>query len=216
MIKDDEYGLAVKNTDMLMREIPPRMAGTMLLWTVQQVEYFTFREVIQMIIWINGAFGVGKTSVAENLSKKLQNSYIYDPENAGGFIWNNTPASMSRKGDFQDIPLWRIINRHMLSYIIKCSDVDLIIPMTMVNKAYYNEIINDVSEAKLTIWHFILTAPRDTIVKRLLGRGESQDSWAVRQMDRCIKGLADMDGIFIDTENRSIDNITDIIIRRIS
>ena len=32
-----------------------------------------------MILWINGAFGSGKSSVAEELSKKVGKSFVYDP-----------------------------------------------------------------------------------------------------------------------------------------
>lgn len=39
-----------------------------------------------MIIWINGSFGVGKTSTAELLKKELDNSIMYDPEEIGGLL----------------------------------------------------------------------------------------------------------------------------------
>ena len=39
-----------------------------------------------MIIWINGAFGSGKTQVAHELKRRLENSFIYDPEQIGYFF----------------------------------------------------------------------------------------------------------------------------------
>ena len=33
-----------------------------------------------MIIMINGAFGVGKTTIANELQTEIQNSMIYEPE----------------------------------------------------------------------------------------------------------------------------------------
>ena len=39
-----------------------------------------------MIIWINGAFGAGKTQAAYELRRRAENAYVYDPENAGYFI----------------------------------------------------------------------------------------------------------------------------------
>jgi len=62
-----------------------------------------------MIIWINGAFGSGKSTTARKLHKLLKGSYIYDPEQIGFFIRKNAPKPFS-KGDFQDIPLWREFN----------------------------------------------------------------------------------------------------------
>ncbi len=35
-----------------------------------------------MIIFINGAFGVGKTTIAENLVSRIPNSLLFDPEEA--------------------------------------------------------------------------------------------------------------------------------------
>lgn len=40
-------------------------------------------HVKRTIIWINGAFGSGKTSVADLLVRNLQNSMIFDPEEIG-------------------------------------------------------------------------------------------------------------------------------------
>lgn len=38
-----------------------------------------------MIIWINGAFGSGKTQTAYELCRRMRGAYVYDPENAGGY-----------------------------------------------------------------------------------------------------------------------------------
>ncbi|HBD65376.1 MAG TPA: tunicamycin resistance protein, partial [Clostridiales bacterium] len=45
-----------------------------------------------MIIWINGAFGSGKTQTANELHRRIKNSYVYDPENIGFFIRDNIPS----------------------------------------------------------------------------------------------------------------------------
>ncbi|MDG3135252.1 adenylyl-sulfate kinase [Streptococcus suis] len=39
-----------------------------------------------MIIWLNGPFGVGKTTLANILHKRIENSYLYDPELLGDFL----------------------------------------------------------------------------------------------------------------------------------
>lgn len=48
-----------------------------------------------MIIWLNGAFGAGKTQTAYELRRRLPGSYVYDPENAGFFIRDNLPPAWS-------------------------------------------------------------------------------------------------------------------------
>ena len=49
-----------------------------------------------MIIWLNGAFGAGKTQTAYELRRRLPGSYVYDPENAGFFIRDNLPPGLGR------------------------------------------------------------------------------------------------------------------------
>lgn len=39
-----------------------------------------------MILWINGAFGSGKTQAAYELNRRLKNSFVYDQENIGYFF----------------------------------------------------------------------------------------------------------------------------------
>ncbi len=36
-----------------------------------------------MIIWINGAFGAGKTALAEELHRRLPDAVLYNPEDVG-------------------------------------------------------------------------------------------------------------------------------------
>lgn len=50
-----------------------------------------------MIIWINGVFSSGKTTISNELNKQLSNSYLYDPENLGDFFRNNLPLSIQKK-----------------------------------------------------------------------------------------------------------------------
>lgn len=58
-----------------------------------------------MIIWINGAFGSGKTALAEELHRRIPDALPFDPEYVGYILIKWAPPADS--GDFQDIPLWR-------------------------------------------------------------------------------------------------------------
>lgn len=51
-----------------------------------------------MIIWINGSFGVGKTTIAQDLKLKIENSIIYDPEKIGEFLFNIMPKKRRFSG----------------------------------------------------------------------------------------------------------------------
>ncbi|MDR2177190.1 MAG: tunicamycin resistance protein, partial [Treponema sp.] len=62
-----------------------------------------------MIIWINGAFGSGKTQTSFEINRRLKNSFVYDPENIGYFFRRNMPKEIT-EGNFQDQILWRTFN----------------------------------------------------------------------------------------------------------
>lgn len=166
-----------------------------------------------MIIWINGAFGSGKSSVAECLSRNIPYSYIYDPENVGYFLWEMFPDEMKRKGNFQHIPIWREINYKTLKHIDSQFDGVIIAPQTIYIKQYYDEIISKFIEDKIQIKHFILSATKQTIINRLMGRGELPNSWAEQHIDKCLKAFeTDITSIKISTDNKDIPEIVNEII----
>ena len=162
-----------------------------------------------MIIWINGSFGVGKTTTAELLKNKLDKSIIYDLEEIGGFLSN---MFNHEKDDFQDYELWRTLNSDILKYLCSIYKI-VIVPMTITNKNYYDEIINGLQTSGIEIKHFILNASRENIIKRLDSRKDSTE-WAYNQVDRCIKELAknQFNAKIINTNNISIEEVTKIII----
>jgi deoxyadenosine/deoxycytidine kinase len=59
-----------------------------------------------MIIFINGSFGVGKSSVAELLIKKVPNSLLFDAEEIG-YMLRKIYKHIDNPEDFQDFPAWR-------------------------------------------------------------------------------------------------------------
>lgn len=163
-----------------------------------------------MIIWINGAFGAGKTQTAYELHRRLADSFVYDPENVGYFIRKNIPKSLSM-GDFQDYPMWRSFSRDMLNYIAANYMGDTIVPMTITNRVYYDEIIGVLSKT-YKIRHVILYASKEELLKRLASRLESRNSWAAQQIDRCIKAFdEDITEVKIHTDNKDICQIVETI-----
>ena len=44
-----------------------------------------------MIIWISGPYGVGKSTLAKVLEKKIENALIFDAEEVGNAVRGNYP-----------------------------------------------------------------------------------------------------------------------------
>jgi adenylylsulfate kinase-like enzyme len=42
---------------------------------------------VPVIIWLNGSFRAGKTTLAEELHRRLPDAVVFDPENVGLMLW---------------------------------------------------------------------------------------------------------------------------------
>ena len=167
-----------------------------------------------MIVWLNGAFGAGKTTAAWELHRRLENSFVYDPENIGFFLRKNMPRECHTE-DFQDMALWRDFNYQILQELHETYGGTVIVPMTLVNPVYYEEIIQRLTEEGVPVVHIILHASRETILRRLkkrsLGR-LSRESFAVEAIGRCqafFDGCAA--GIRIVTDGMTVEQVVERI-----
>jgi hypothetical protein len=89
-----------------------------------------------VIIWINGAFGAGKTTLAEELHGRLPDAVLYDPEDVGLMLWK----WMRPNGDFQHLPSWReLVVATALSLRRHHADT-LIVPMSLIRDGYRAEL----------------------------------------------------------------------------
>lgn len=167
-----------------------------------------------MIIWLNGAFGAGKTQTAHELNYRIPNSIIYDPEQVGFFMNKNMPKAMTT-GDFQDHEIWREVNFKMLKYMHNQFNGTIIVPMTIVNPQYYEEIIGRLKGEGIEVHHFVLWATKETLKQRLKSRFEKKNSWPEQQIERCMEGLKHQifDGN-IDTNNLAIEQVAELIAKK--
>lgn len=164
-----------------------------------------------MIIWINGAFGSGKTQTAYELHRRIAHSFVYDPEEAGYFIRKNMPKDL-QLDDFQDYPMWRTFNYAMLSHISQQYEGIIIVPMTIVHPRYFEEIVGRLRDNGVETHHFALLASKEVLLRRLRSRGDSKHSWPAQQIDRCIEGLSNASfERYIDTNHKTIDDVVEEI-----
>jgi hypothetical protein len=166
-----------------------------------------------MIIWINGTFGAGKTTTAYELQRRLPNSFVYDPERFGFVLMANVPKEIA-KGDFQEYPLWREANFSLLKQLSDEYKGTIIIPMTLTNEEYFEEIIGRLRNTGVEVKHFTLSTKQETVKKRLRGRLEGGNSWAYQQSFVRLEQLAkETFGIHIATDHMSIDEVVEEISR---
>jgi adenylylsulfate kinase-like enzyme len=118
-----------------------------------------------VIIWINGAFGAGKTTLAGELERLLPDAMSFDPEDVGMILRQWVPAPES--GDFQDIPAWRKLVADFANTLIAEYGRPLVVPMTLVNADYREEIFGLIRKAGGRVVHVFLDVPAGELRRRI-------------------------------------------------
>lgn len=129
-----------------------------------------------MIVWINGAFGAGKTSTARELVDLIPNSTLYDPELTGGLLDLLLPKKRREEvDDFQDLPMWRRMVVDTAAALLAEVGGVLVVPMTLIRQEYRDEIFGGLAARRIEVRHVVLT-PEETILRaRLDSRAAGED-----------------------------------------
>ncbi|MBP2476889.1 hypothetical protein JOF53_005761 [Crossiella equi] len=166
-----------------------------------------------MLLWLNGTFGAGKTQVAHEIQRRLPGSHIADPELLGYGLHRMLPRRVRLQEDFQDLPLWRSGTREMLGTVARRVRGTVLVPMTLVNPQYFEEVVGGLRADGHEVGHYTLVVPsRDVLLRRLRSRGETRNSWAAAQYERCAAALADpLFGEHLDTEGLTVAQVAELV-----
>ena len=140
-----------------------------------------------MIVFLNGAFGVGKTTVAERLVERIPNSLLFDAEMAGYFL-RAVVKPVEQPDDFQHLPMWRTLTVMTARWLQERYGRTLIMPMTIWRAAYFDEVMSGLRAFEPKLYHFCLTATEATLTERLRGRGDRPEvlAWCLEQARHCL------------------------------
>jgi hypothetical protein len=166
-----------------------------------------------MIIWINGCYGSGKTQTAKELHRRLSDSVIYDFEKCNSYF--RKAISADAPGLFSpDEQLGRKIIFGLLKQADTINIDYIIVPLTLYNKEYFDEIIGNLRRTKIQVDHYIMGVDKEIQIKRLKERFQNENCWAAKQFDACIKGFNEIGNEgYINTNEIDIDTVVEIIAR---
>ena len=177
-----------------------------------------------MLLWINGPFGGGKSTTARELHGRLPGSLICDPELLGLGLHRMLPAQL--RGDFQDFPAWRQGVYEVLDLALRSADGPVIAPMTLIEPAYFGEIIGRLTDAGHDVRHFALLADVRVIERRLRERavvhaiqrlrGQHvplfRETFAMRKLGLCLSRLSQPEfAIQLRTDHLSVPQVAEAI-----
>jgi broad-specificity NMP kinase len=142
-----------------------------------------------VIIWLNGGFGAGKTTLAEELHRRLPDAVVYDPEEVGLMLWKWVPPN----GDFQHLPSWRELVVATALSLRRHHAETVIVPMSLIRDAYRTEILGGLADASEEVLHVFLEADVDVLRERLNARvTHPGKEWEQAAREFGMTGLDDM------------------------
>lgn len=130
-----------------------------------------------MILLLNGAFGIGKTTAARAFVARSPRTILFDPELIGIPL-----QRLTRVDDFQDLRAWRRLTILGLR-IARLFRPNIIVPMTFTNPAYLEEIRAGLARFEPHVVHVCLVAPEEVVRERL--RGRPRDAWVDGRVAEC-------------------------------
>lgn len=168
-----------------------------------------------MLIWLNGAHGAGKTSVARQILKLRPDARLFDPERIGFLLRRIWPGAVP--DDFKDLPAWRSMTLAALRALAAGPEGgSVIVPMTLSDPRHFTEIVGTLRAEGHEVRHFTLAASPATLRKRLWRRLDWPASrrWAIARSEGVAAALADpLFGVHLDTEQASVPALAAAVLR---
>jgi hypothetical protein len=121
-----------------------------------------------VIIWVNGPFGVGKTTTVTHLRALIPDALVFDTETIGYSI-RPTLAADYPVADFQDWPVWRESVVAVLASLDRFTGRRVIVPQTVVVERYWTEIADGLAAAGVSVAAFTLDASAEEHERRIAG-----------------------------------------------
>lgn len=137
-----------------------------------------------MIVWINGTFGVGKTSAARELLALLPGSALFDPELIGAGLRLMLPSEcLAGVSDFQELPSWRRLVVDTAAALLSEAPGSLVTPMTLLRQEHRDEIFGGLAARRIPVRHVLLHAD-ETILRERIATLETSGSEPAVVSDR--------------------------------
>jgi hypothetical protein len=118
-----------------------------------------------VIVWLNGAFGAGKTTTGAELLPLIPDSRIFDPETVGYMLQPNlTDHPVS---DFQHWPPWRPLVVETAIELTRFTGQHLIAPQTILTRPYLEQILAGLRAAQQPVFHVVVDADEAVLRGRI-------------------------------------------------
>jgi len=159
-----------------------------------------------MALWLNGPFGVGKTTVARELVRT--GAVLVDPERLG-FVLRRT---IGRGRDYQDLAVWRRLTGRQVARQAR-RHPSIVVAMSVLHPPYLAELLARVPG----MTHVLLDAQPETVRARAAADVDDPGAraWRLAQVDRYIAArdvlLAVPGTVLVATDGRDAAQVAEEI-----
>ena len=171
-----------------------------------------------MILFLNGPFGVGKTSAARILVEKIPDAMLYNPEVIGHLL-QRIVGPVKKVEDFQDYALWRRLVVRVARGLRAVSTKTLVIPMTVWRRDYFDPIVAGLRWVDPDLRCFRLTASEPELARRIASDADDTGAygWRVSHAEVCLNALRDPAfGAEVPTDGLAPVEVADRILKSVS
>ena len=175
--------------------------------------------VADVIVWVNGTFGVGKTTTAEAVIDRT-GWRLFDPEHVGYLLAGNLRDL--EFDDFQDLPPWRALVPAVADEIYRFSNPETMVAVqTVLVESYWRELRAGLGERALPVFHVVLDCDEQTLRRRIEDDEIEVEAreWRLDHIARFGEArpwLTQSADLLVDTTNLAADEVARIVVEAAS
>lgn len=166
-----------------------------------------------MIIWINGTFGVGKTSTARELCSK-PSLRLFDPEFVGYMVAHQLKDHSFT--DFQDLAPWRALVPPVAREIHDFANTQLVAVQSVLTESYWIELSAGMQAVDVPVFHVMLDCEESELRRRIETDQEEAQAkeWRLGHIDMYLSArpwMLHAADLVVDTTTTPVHDVASII-----
>lgn len=162
------------------------------------------------VLWLDGAFGAGKTTTAQHVLQRRPGWLLVDPELVGFALWQHDPSLKGQ--DFRGLPLWRRLVVEHVQAVQEELGRCLVVPMSLFDAVHVDQTVGELRRRGLVVHHVRLVVGRSELERRIREQRTSSDeatdagtrAFRLAQMG---DGLAAASGTAFEVDRRDPDAV---------